>query len=352
MHDNKDTTKPHENRSISGVAPKHPPHRFSVAPMLDRTDLHCRYFHRLLTKQTLLYTEMVTTSAIIHGKADYLAYHEQEHPLALQLGGCCPRSLAQCAALAQQRGYDEINLNVGCPSDRVQNGRFGACLMADAALVADGIKAMRDRVSIPVTVKTRLGIDDQDSDPFLCEFVQTVAQRGGCNRFIIHARKAWLSGLSPKENREVPPLDYERVWQLKKDFPELTVVINGGINTMADARLHLEQVDGVMMGRAAWQNPAVLAQVDRELFDAQAEVADRITVMESFCRYIDTALAAGASLGQIMRPVLGLFSGLPGARQWRRYLSEQAHKPGAGVAVVEQALLRVIQAAEEKEEKN
>ncbi|SUC25641.1 Probable tRNA-dihydrouridine synthase [Providencia rustigianii] len=225
--------------------------RFSVAPMLDWTDRHCRYFHRLLTKNTLLYTEMVTTGAIIFGKGDYLAYSEEEHPVSLQLGGSDPAALAQCAKLAQERGYDEINLNVGCPSDRVQNGRFGACLMADAQLVADCVKAMRDVVSIPVTVKTRIGIDEQDSYEFLCDFIDTVSTKGDCDTFVIHARKAWLSGLSPKENREIPPLDYPRVYQLKRDFPHLTMAINGGVKTLEEAKEHLKYLDGVMMGREA-----------------------------------------------------------------------------------------------------
>ncbi len=240
-------------------APTYAANRFSIAPMLDWTDRHCRYFHRLLTKETLLYTEMVTTGAIIHGKGDYLAYSEEEHPVALQLGGSDPAALAHCAKLAEQRGYDEINLNVGCPSDRVQNGMFGACLMGQATLVADCIKAMRDVVSIPVTVKTRIGIDDQDSYAFLCDFIQTVAGRGECDMFTIHARKAWLSGLSPKENREVPPLDYPRVYQLKRDFPALTIAINGGVKTLEEAQQHLQHLDGVMMGarrtriRASWR---------------------------------------------------------------------------------------------------
>lgn len=227
MHENKETSNPHLTSENSGTPPKYSPSRFSVAPMLDWTDRHCRYFHRKLTGQTLLYTEMVTTGAIIHGKGDYLAYNDAEHPVALQLGGSDPAALAQCARLAEQRGYDEINLNVGCPSDRVQNGRFGACLMGEAALVADCINAMRDVVSVPVTVKTRIGIDEQDSYAFLCDFIRTVAEKGGCESFTLHARKAWLSGLSPKENREVPPLDYPRVYQLKRDFPHLTMAING-----------------------------------------------------------------------------------------------------------------------------
>ncbi|CAI1904976.1 Probable tRNA-dihydrouridine synthase [Serratia liquefaciens] len=319
-------------------APKYAANRFSIAPMLDWTDRHCRYFHRLLTKETLLYTEMVTTGAIIHGKGDYLAYSEEEHPVALQLGGSDPAALAHCAKLAEQRGYDEINLNVGCPSDRVQNGMFGACLMGQATLVADCIKAMRDVVSIPVTVKTRIGIDDQDSYEFLCDFITTVAGRGECDMFTIHARKAWLSGLSPKENREVPPLDYPRVYQLKRDFPTLTLAINGGVKTLEEAKQHLQHLDGVMMGREAYQNPGILARVDSELFGCQSEVMDSIAIIESLYPYIERELSKGTYLGHITRHILGLFQGVPGARQWRRHLSENAHKPGADARVVEQAL--------------
>ncbi len=335
----------HEAQTFSSTQaekPSYPLQRFSVAPMLDWTDRHCRYFHRLLTKQTLLYTEMVTTGAIIHGKGDYLAYSEQDHPVALQLGGSDPQALAHCAKQAELRGYNEINLNVGCPSDRVQNGRFGACLMAEANLVADCIKAMRDVVSIPVTVKTRIGIDELDSYEFLCEFVQTVAGRGECDIFTIHARKAWLSGLSPKENREVPPLDYERVYQLKRDFPALTIAINGGVKTLAEAKEHLKHLDGVMMGREAYQNPSILTQVDRELFDQNAPVVDSVKAIEALYPYIEQELSRGAYLGHITRHILGIFQGIPGARQWRRHLSENAHKPGADVSVVEQALALVI----------
>ncbi|WP_026042546.1 tRNA dihydrouridine(20/20a) synthase DusA [Pantoea sp. A4] len=312
--------------------------RFSIAPMLDWTDRHCRYFHRQLTGETLLYTEMVTTGAIIHGKGDYLAYSEAEQPLALQLGGSDPAALAQCAQLAEQRGYNEVNLNVGCPSDRVQNGRFGACLMAEATLVADCIKAMRDVVSIPVTVKTRIGIDDLDSYEFLTDFVGTVAERGNCDTFIIHARKAWLSGLSPKENREIPPLDYPRVYQLKRDFPHLTMAINGGVKTLEEAKVHLQHLDGVMMGREAYQNPGILADVDRELFGRETLKVDTVAVVRSMYPYIEAELAKGTWLGHITRHMLGLFQGIPGARQWRRHLSENAHKPGAGISVVEAAL--------------
>lgn len=315
--------------------------RFSIAPMLDWTDRHCRHFHRLMSREALLYTEMVTTGAIIHGKGDYLAFGDQEHPVALQLGGSNPQDLATCAKLAEQRGYDEINLNVGCPSDRVQNGMFGACLMGQASLVADCIKAMRDVVSIPVTVKTRIGIDDLDSYEFLCDFVQQVSERGECDTFIIHARKAWLSGLSPKENREVPPLDYPRVYQLKRDFPHLTMAINGGIKSLEEAKQHLQHMDGVMIGREAYQNPSMLLDVDRELFGSHAPVLSGPEVIRSLYPYIEGELSKGTYLGHITRHILGIFQGIPGARQWRRHLSENAHKPGAGVEVVEQALAMV-----------
>ncbi|AOR62308.1 tRNA dihydrouridine(20/20a) synthase DusA [Pectobacterium wasabiae] len=330
-----------KNNAVSADSRASHLNRFSIAPMLDWTDRHCRYFLRQLTGQTLLYTEMVTTGAILHGKGDYLAYSEEEHPLALQLGGSDPTALAQCAKLAEQRGYDEVNLNVGCPSDRVQNGRFGACLMGEAALVADCIKAMKDSTSIPITVKTRIGIDDQDSYEFLCEFIQTVAGRGECDTFVIHARKAWLSGLSPKENREIPPLDYPRVYQLKRDFPALTLAINGGVKTLEEAKTHLQHLDGVMMGREAYQNPGILAQVDRELFGIDAVAPDLADVVRAMYPYIERELSGGASLGHITRHMLGMFQGITGARQWRRYLSENAHKPGADAAVVERALALV-----------
>ncbi len=312
--------------------------RVSVAPMLDWTDRHCRYFHRMLTKNTLLYTEMVTTGAIIHGKGNYLAYSDEEHPIALQLGGSDPQALAQCAKLAQERGYDEVNLNVGCPSDRVQNGRFGACLMADAQLVADCVKAMQDSASIPITVKTRIGIDELDSYEFLCDFIDTVSTKSDCEMFIIHARKAWLSGLSPKENREIPPLDYPRVYQLKRDFPHLTLAINGGIKTLEEAQLHLQHLDGVMIGREAYQNPSILTQVDNLLFDPAMPVTDGVSAVRQMYAYIEAELSKGAYLGHITRHMLGIFQGIPGARQWRRHLSENAHKQGADLAVVEQAL--------------
>ncbi len=315
--------------------------RFSVAPMLDWTDRHCRYFHRLMSKEALLYTEMVTTGAIIHGKGDFLAYNEEEHPLALQLGGSDPAALAHCAKLAQERGYDQVNLNVGCPSDRVQNGRFGACLMGDAALVAQCVAAMREVVDIPITVKTRIGIDDQDSYPFLVDFIGTVAEKGGCDEFIVHARKAWLSGLSPKENREIPPLDYPRVYQLKKDFADLTIAVNGGIQTFEQMHEHLAHLDGVMVGREAYQSPYLMAEVDQQLFGSTRPVMKRREIVEAMYPYIEKQLSEGCYLGHITRHMLGLFQNMAGARQWRRYISENAHKAGSGVEVVQAALAKI-----------
>ncbi|MCX8659590.1 tRNA dihydrouridine(20/20a) synthase DusA [Gilliamella sp. B2772] len=310
--------------------------KFSIAPMLDWTDKHCRYFHRILTKQTLLYTEMVTTGAILYGKGDYLAFNEQEQPVSLQLGGSDPIALAKCAKLAEERGYNEINLNVGCPSDRVQNGMFGACLMGKADLVANCIDAMQKEVNIPVTVKTRIGIDNQDSYSFLCEFIEKVMPY--TDTFIVHARKAWLSGLSPKENREVPPLDYERVYQLKRDYPQLTIAINGGIKTIEEIKHHLNYVDGVMVGREAYQNPLLLTQIDQQIFGDDTPIIDPIVAIQTLYPYIETQLSQGGQLNHIMRHTLGIFNGRKGAKQWRRYLSENAHKPGAGIEVVEHAL--------------
>lgn len=310
--------------------------KFSVAPMLDWTDRHCRYFHRILTKQALLYTEMVTTGAILFGKGDYLTFNAEEHPVSLQLGGSDPVSLAKCAKLAEQRGYDEINLNVGCPSDRVQNGMFGACLMGNATLVADCIKAMQDAVTIPVTVKHRIGIDQQDSYEFVCHFIETIMPY--CQTFIVHARKAWLSGLSPKENREVPPLDYERVYQLKRDYPELVIAINGGITSLEQIKIHLQHVDGVMVGREAYQNPMLLSEIDQQIFAKDHAITNPISAIEQLFPYIELELAKGTQLNHIMRHTLGIFNGKKGAKQWRRYLSENAHKKGAGLEVVEKAL--------------
>ncbi len=329
------------NLSTQSVTGDFPMQRFSVAPMLDWTDRHCRYFHRIMSKEALLYTEMVTTGAIIHGKGDFLAYNEEEHPVALQLGGSNPIDLARCAKLAQERGYDEINLNVGCPSDRVQNGMFGACLMGEAELVAQCVTAMRDVIDIPVTVKTRIGIDDQDSYEFLKDFIHVVSEKGGCDNFTIHARKAWLSGLSPKENREIPPLDYPRVYQLKQDFAHLTMAINGGIKTFEEMEEHLKHMDGVMVGREAYQSPYLMAEVDQRLFGSDRPVMKRREVVEAMYPYIEKQLANGSYLGHITRHMLGLFQNMPGARQWRRHISENAHKPGAGIEVVQQALDKI-----------
>ncbi len=329
------------NLSTQSVTGDFPMQRFSVAPMLDWTDRHCRYFHRIMSKEALLFTEMVTTGAIIHGKGDFLAYNEEEHLVALQLGGSNPIDLARCAKLAQERGYDEINPNVGCPSDRVQNGMFGACLMGEAELVAQCVTAMRDVVDIPVTVKTRIGIDDQDSYEFLKDFIHVVSEKGGCDNLIIHARKAWLSGLSPKENREIPPLDYPRVYQLKQDFAHLTMAINGGIKTFEEMKEHLKHMDGVMVGREAYQSPYLMAEVDQRLFGSDRPVMKRREVVEAMYPYIEKQLANGSYLGHITRHMLGLFQNMPGARQWRRHISENAHKPGAGIEVVQQALDKI-----------
>ncbi|MBL1263105.1 tRNA dihydrouridine(20/20a) synthase DusA [Candidatus Methylomicrobium oryzae] len=314
-------------------------YRFCVAPMLDWTDRHCRFFHRLMTKRALLYTEMVTTGALLHGNRQrFLQFDPSEHPLALQLGGSDPRDLAACAKIAEDFGYDEVNLNVGCPSDRVQNGRFGACLMAEPELVADCVAAMRNAVSMPVTVKSRIGIDDRDSYEELAHFIDTVA-KAGCRTFIVHARKAWLKGLSPKQNREVPPLRYEVVYRLKQDFPPLRIVLNGGITTLEQAEKALQNgVDGVMMGREAYHNPYILAEADRRLFGMSADTMPRNEIVNRLMPYIERQLAEGIRLHSITRHILGLFHGEPGARSWRRHLSEEAIKYGADAAVVREAL--------------
>ncbi|WP_194436757.1 tRNA dihydrouridine(20/20a) synthase DusA [Vibrio fluminensis] len=337
-HANHIVEKSEENQVSQLV---YPSSRFSIAPMLDWTDRHCRYFHRLLSSETQLYTEMVTTGAIIHGKGDFLAYNEEEHPLVLQLGGSNAADLATCAKLAAERGYDEINLNVGCPSDRVQNGRFGACLMAEPMLVAQCVAAMKEVVDIPVTVKTRIGIDDQDSYEFLTDFVSIVSEKGGCEQFTIHARKAWLSGLSPKENREIPPLDYPRAYQLKKDFSHLEIAVNGGVKTLEETKEHLQHLDGVMVGREAYQNPYILAEVDQQIFGLDKPVKKRTQVVQEMYPYIEAQLSKGVYLGHITRHMLGLFQNMPGARQWRRHISENAHKPGSGIEVVEAALAKI-----------
>lgn len=306
--------------------------------MLDWTDKHCRYFHRLLSKNALLYTEMVTTGALIHGNSQrFLQFNPEENPVALQLGGSNPRDLAICTKMAEDFGYDEVNLNVGCPSDRVQNGKFGACLMAEPQLVADCVAAMQANVKIPVTVKSRIGIDDRDSYEELTHFIDTVAQ-AECKTFIIHARKAWLKGLSPKENREVPPLRYDVVFQLKKDFPELEIVINGGITTLEQSMELLKNVDGVMLGREVYQNPYLLAAVDKLLFGDDAEIKSREQIIVEFLPYIQKNLASEVRLNSVIRHVLGLFHGEYGARLWRRYLSENACKSNANEQILLEAL--------------
>ena len=313
-------------------------HRLSVAPMLDWTDRDCRYFLRLISKHCLLYTEMVTTGALIYGDSDrFLAHDVSQYPLALQLGGSDPVDLAKCAKMAEQAGYNEVNLNVGCPSDRVQSGRFGACLMAEPALVAEGIAAMRSVVDIPITVKTRLGIDELDSYEFLTTLIEHIAEAGG-EIITLHARKAWLKGLSPKENRDVPPLDYDRVYRIKQDFPNLHIDINGGVQTLEQAQTHLQHIDGVMIGRAVYHNPYLLAQADRLLFADDHPILSRHDIIEQILPYIEQRMTEGRPLKSITRHLLGLFQGQPGARAWRRHLSENAHLKGAGLDVLQQAL--------------
>lgn len=305
---------------------------------MDWTDRHCRFFHRILTRRARLYTEMVTTGALIHGpRARLLAYDPAEHPVALQVGGSEPGDLALCARMAEDAGFDEVNLNIGCPSERVQKGAFGACLMREPDLVGDCVAAMRAAVKIPVTVKCRIGVDEQEPRDALFGFVNRVA-RAGCDTFVVHARKAWLRGLSPKDNREIPPLDYPLVYELKRARPELKIVINGGVMTVDEARTHLAHVDGVMMGRAAYQTPWVLADVDAVIFGEPARGMTRVQALEAFKPYVARELAKGAPLNTMSKHVLGLFNGLPGARAFRRHLSENAVKPGAGVAVIDQAL--------------
>ena len=306
--------------------------------MMEWTDRHCRTFHRTLTRRALLYTEMVTSAAIIHGKREkLLGFHLGQHPVALQLGGCDPHELAEAARIGADFGYDEINLNIGCPSDRVQAGRFGACLMAEPALVAECVAAMRKAVRIAVTVKCRIGIDDQDSEADLTRFIETIAG-AGCTVFIVHARKAWLSGLSPRQNREVPPLDYGRVYRLKIAHPELTIVLNGGIASLAEARAHLTHVDGVMLGRAAYQNPALLARVDHLIFGEPDATADPAEIVARMIPYIEAELGKGERLSAITRHMVGLVQGVPGARAFRRYLTEAAIRPGAGAEILAEAL--------------
>lgn len=315
-----------------------PNRRFCVAPMLDWTDRHCRFFLRLISQHAVLYTEMLTTGAILHGDTErFLAMNAKEHPVALQLGGSNPCDLAAACKLAEKYAYAEINLNCGCPSDRVQSGMFGAVMMKNAAITADCVASMRDAVDLPVTVKHRIGVDDYDSYDFLCQFVGTLSE-AGCNTFVVHARKAWLKGLSPKQNREVPELNYDRVYQLKRDFPDAEIIINGGITTLEQSIEHLNHLDGVMMGREAYTNPYILATVDQDIYGANHPVKSREKIAEQFLDYIDNEMSKGTKLYAMTRHILGLFHGMPGARLFRRHISENAYKPTATIDVLTTAL--------------
>jgi tRNA-dihydrouridine synthase A len=314
--------------------------------MMDWTDRHCRVFHRLMTRRARLYTEMLTTGAIIHGdRRRLLGFDVSEHPVALQLGGSEPRDLATAAKIGEDFGYDEINLNVGCPSDRVKDGRFGACLMAEPALVAEGVAAMKRAVKIPVTVKCRIGIDDQDPEQALDMLARGVIA-AGADALVVHARKAWLNGLSPKENRDIPPLDYDRVYRLKAALPGVPIIINGGIGSVAEAGRHLDHVDGVMLGRAAYHDPWRLLTIDPELFGEAAPCATMKDVFEAMMPYIERELREGTRLHSITRHFVGAFHGVPGARAFRRYLAENGTRPGAGVNVLREAIARVRDRAE------
>jgi tRNA-dihydrouridine synthase A len=313
-------------------------HRLSIAPMMDWTDRHCRAFHRTLTKRALLYTEMVTTGAVLHGPRDrLLGFSAVEHPVALQLGGSDPAALAASARIGAELGYDEINLNVGCPSDRVQSGRFGACLMLEPALVAEGMAAMIAAVDVPVTLKCRIGVDDQDPEAALFTLVDLCAQ-AGVRTVIVHARKAWLKGLSPKQNRDVPPLDYDLVRRLKAERPDLTVVLNGGVTSFDEVETHLETLDGVMLGRAAYHDPGLLCQVDRRIFADASRDISAAEAVEAYLPYVRDQLAAGVHLAAMTRHMLGLFHGQPGARTWRRIMTVEGAKGGADIDVIERAL--------------
>ena len=331
-----------DRASARGRRGRTPP--LSVAPMMDRTDRHFRAFLRRITRRTLLYTEMVTTGAVLHGDRErILGFSPEERPLALQLGGDDPADLAACAEIAAGLGYDEVNLNVGCPSDRVQKGRFGACLMAEPERVAEAVAAMRRAVELPVTVKHRIGVDELDHYEDMRRFVETVAA-AGCDRFSVHARKAWLSGLSPKDNREIPPLRWAEVHRLKAELPHLAIEINGGVHDLAAAREHLEHVDGVMIGRAAYDDPYALAPADRDLFGEPADPPSRREVVERFLPYVEDQLALGEPLKRLTRHALGLFANRPGARAWRRHLAENAHLDGAGPEVLLDAMGNVSDA--------
>jgi tRNA-dihydrouridine synthase A len=324
--------------------------KLCVAPMMEWSDRHCRMFWRQLTQHAVLYTEMVTTGAILHAGAErFLTYNDKEHPLALQLGGSNPGDLATCTKIAADFGYDEVNLNCGCPSDRVQNGMFGACLMAHPQRVADCVKAMQDASSLPITVKHRIGIDEMESYEEMFQFVKPIADTG-CSTFIVHARKAWLQGLSPKQNREIPPLHYEMVHQLKQDFPHLNIIINGGITDLEQCLPHLQLLDGVMLGRAAYHNPYLLAEVDSVIYNKPTATKTRDEVLLDYIPYIEGQLSENVALNHITRHILGLFQGIPGAKLFRRHISEQAHRQGAGIEVVYQARELMLQAQQRAEE--
>jgi tRNA-dihydrouridine synthase A len=319
--------------------------RFCVAPMMDCTDRYDRFLLRLITRHALLYTEMITSSALINGdRARLLRFDEAEHPLALQVGGSEPGQMAECARYAESYGYDEINVNVGCPSDRVQSGRFGACLMAEPNLVADCVDAMRAAVTIPVTVKTRIGIDRDESLDQLSTFVGTVAA-AGCKTFIVHARRAWLNGVSPKQNRQIPPLNYERVYELKRSRPDLTIIINGGIKTLDAAGRHLDKVDGVMMGREAYATPYLLAQVDSRFYGSRSAPLSREAVLDLYLEYCEREVKNGCALNHLSRHLTGLFHGQAGARRWRRCVNEHARRTGAGVELIRRAAHQHVSAA-------
>lgn len=333
----KSTRKP-ETQGFQGVSLDR---SFTVAPMMEWSDRHCRYLWRLISKHAVLYTEMVTTGALIHGDPErFLTFNDEEHPVALQLGGSDAKALAHCSRLAEQWGYDEVNLNCGCPSDRVQNGMIGAILMAHPQRVADCIKAMQDATDIDVTIKHRIGVDDMEDYSGMANFVETIANTG-CKTFIVHARKAWLKGLSPKENREVPPLNYDMVHQLKKEFPELNIVLNGGLKTLEDCEQQLPGVDGVMVGREAYSNPYLLAEVDQRFYQDDHPILTRHEIANAYIQYCDQQIEQGQLLKYMSKHILGLFQGLPGARRFRRHISENAHKGGAGIGVLEDAIALV-----------
>ena len=313
------------------------PNRFSVAPMMNCTDRHYRYLARLITKRSMLYTEMLTADALINGDhSRLLTYHLDEHPIALQLGGSDPEKMAACAVMAQENKFDEVNINVGCPSDRVQAGKFGACLMLEPEQVAYCIKSIKAATEIHATIKTRIGVDDHDSYEDLYRFVG-ITSDAGCQRVIVHARKAYLSGLSPKENRTIPPLNYDYVYQLKQDYPKLNIILNGGLNEMSNLVKHLEKLDGVMIGRHAYENPYFLIDVDEIIFGEAKNIMTRIDVLERFKEYIQTEIANGVPLKILAKPILGLFNGMPGAKSWRRYISENVYSDNADLGVIEKA---------------